>query len=223
MKDIFKKRENQVMLGIIILSIVLIIFGFYLLNKNGDGGLAPRKIPSSDEEIIWKEYQNKKYSFKVEYPEHFRVYEDGNLGGPAINFYFQNEESDLPLSYTSNESQISIFPLGISSGGANLTFEVGEWTNGNGLVFETKDFKTFEGELWGRMLIPKETSEKWNSFGFIWIGSRIKDLNYRCFDGETEKDVSICNVFEGDQIFKDGEIDKEFLQVGEEFLNRIEF
>jgi hypothetical protein len=221
LKEIFKKKDNQFMLILIVVAFFFLFVGFYLLkDKNLDN---PNKIPNSIEEVVWNKFESKKYNFNLNYPEHFELYE-GNLNGdPAFNIYFRIYDKELPLSYTSNQSQFSIYPLGLAFGGANLTYIESEFKNENNLEFKTKEFKTLQGETWGVMYVPKDTPKGWNETGFIWISSRIKKMEFECLSNGVKKDSALCNIYEGDQAFKKGEIDKDFLSIGEEILNKINF
>ena len=48
-------------------------------------------------------------------------------------------------------------------------------------------------------------------------------MEFECLGNGVKKDSALCNIYEGDQIYKKGEIDKEFLGVSEEILNSIKF
>lgn len=222
-KEIFSKKENQLMFIFAIFAISFIFLGFYLLNKNTDDGLQPPKIPNTLEEIVWKNYKSKEFNFSVDYPEHFEVFEGEISGDPVINFYRKIYNKKLPILFETNESQFSIYPKGLSKGGANLTSVKGFYENKNGIKFNTWEYKTTQGKTWGIIFFPIEIETLKNSAFFIWISSKIQNPEYKCFSGGIAKDISVCDVYEGDEIYIDGEIDEEFLEIGKEFLNRIIF
>jgi hypothetical protein len=221
LKEVFKKRDNQFMLGLIAVSLMLLFFGLFLLNDNDIE--SPKKIPNSVDNIIWSKYENKKFNFTVFYPEHFNIFEGEIEGDPAINLYYRIFDSELPLNYVYNQSHFSIYPLGLAFGGANLTYIDGEFKNSKGLEFKTKEFRTTDGETWGVMYIPQNTPKGWNETGFIWISSRLKNLEYECLSNGVKSDAVLCNILEGDQIFQKGDIDNEFLNISKEILNKINF
>lgn len=224
-KDIFTKKENQTMLILIIISVILIISGFYFLNKNGENGLEPRKIPSSINEVIWKNYSNNEFGFKLEYPEHFNLYEGDASWGPAINFYLDKRPDILPISFYSNENinHISVYPLGVAAGGPLGYFEESEYKNTNNFDFEVKQYKTYNGETWGASFKPKQTPDKWQPFGFIWISSKIDNKEYKCFNNSVEKDIELCDPYSGDEFYLIGEVDSEFVELSREIIDRLSF
>lgn len=224
-KDIFTKKENQLMFGLIFFSAFLIIIGFYLLNKNGEDGLEPRKIPNSNEEIVWVDFVDNKYDFKIKYPKHFKVFENSKKIGPVVNFYFDNKDKELPFDNFVNQSHFSIYPQGIINQtiGHLEYFEQKDFTNSNGVEFNFREYKTKKDQTWAIMVIPKNVPKNWIDFGFIWISSEVKDMKTSCFDGEIEKELDFCNPLEGDQFYLDGEIDKDFIDIGKEMLDTFSF
>lgn len=225
LRDIFTKKENQVMIGVIILSILLIMIGFYFLNKNGENGLGPREIPNSKEEIVWKTFENKKYDFNLEYPEHFKNISDFVEFGPAFNFYFDKGKNELPFDTFVNQSHFSVYPEGLQNAGPGHleSFTESDFTNSAGTTFALREYKTIDGDVWAIMAFPKDIPGSWVDFGFVWISSRIKNMESKCFDGEFEKDTDYCNPLEGDQFYISGEVDSEFISVGRDMLDRFSF
>jgi hypothetical protein len=224
-KDIFTKKENQLMLFLIFFSALLILFGFYLLNKNGEEGLKPREIPNTQDEIVWEKFESREFNFSIEYPSYFKKFEDKITFGPAFNFYFDEKNNDLPFDIFVNQSHISIYPQGIiNQGPGHLEyFEKTELINSRGIVFDLREYKTPEDVTWAIMAIPKNPPESWVDFGFIWISSEIKNMNTICFDGDIQKSIDFCNPLEGDQFYIDGGIDKSFIELGRKSLDTFSF
>jgi hypothetical protein len=223
-KEIFSTKENQFMLALVLVSLVLITFGFFFLFRDKDNDLGPRQIPNSEEEIVWKKFENKKFNFTVEYPEHFLVFEDYKTFGPVFNFYFYVKEESLPLTNLSEESHISIYPTGVPVGGdPNMTGIESEYKNKNNVEFNIKEYKTYRGKTWAIMATPKNTPKNWKEWGFIWVSSKIINPEFKCFDEKKQISADFCNPFEGDLFYKEGEVDDDIIKIGREFLDRINF
>lgn len=222
LKDIFNKKENQVMLVVVLLSIVLILIGFYLLQKSNEFEATPRQIPNDVSEIKWKEFENTKYNFVLSYPEHFIFAKDDETYGPVFNFYFNTKEEEPPLTHLMNESHFSIYPLGLPVQGTTLSFSESIFTSESGQAFTLKDFQTLEGDTWALMAVPVDTPLTWKSWGFVWISSRVSDREYKCYEGGVEIEFELCNPLEGDQIEVSGEVDKDFIETGRAILNTLE-
>lgn len=223
-KEIFSAKENQFMLGLVLMSLVLIIFGLVFLfnDQNSDSG--PRKIPNSEDEIVWIKFENKKFNFIAEYPKHFLVFEDDQKFGTVFNFYFDVKQSLLPLTNLSEESHISVYPTGVPIGGnPDTNFVSSDYKNKNNIEFTIQEYKTYSGKTWAIKAIPKMTPKNWKEWGFIWISSKIKNQTFRCFDGKIEITTDSCNPFEGDEFYKEGEVDDDIIKIGREFLDRINF
>lgn len=224
-KDILTKKENQIMIGVIVLSIILIMLGFYFLNKNGEDGLGPRDIPNSEKEIVWKIFDNNKFNFSLEYPEHFEYSTDSAEFGPVFNFYFDKGKNNLPFDIFVNQSHISVYPEGIRNIGlGHLEFYTErDFVNSKGIQFKLREYKTVDGDIWAILAKPENTPKSWVDFGFVWISSKIIDIKSRCFDGSAEKEVDSCNPLEGDQFYLDGKVDSEFISIGMEMLDKLSF
>lgn len=218
------------MIGLILLSVVLIVIGFYLLNKNGENGLEPRKIPQNNNEIVWENFENRKFDIQLQYPEHFKTFEfkGDDTMGPIINFYFDNEGEGLPIDFDDSLSgdapnNISIFPEGVLGRGISVYHERVEYTNENGVEFELYEFKTPSDETWSIMAIPKTEVDSWTNYGFIIVSSKVKNKANKCLSGGVEKAIESCDPYSGDIWYLDGDVDSEFVEVGREFLNRFNF
>jgi hypothetical protein len=224
-KDIFTKKENQLMLFLVFISIVLVLIGFYFLNKGIEENNLPREIPSSNSEIKWTSFNDKYFALNVEYPEHFKIFERETDIGPAFNFYFDKKNEELPFTHFINHNHISIYPEGVVVLGPDRFeyFEQSEYENSKGVTFTVREYLTTEGDVWAIMAIPTELPKNWLSPGFIWVGSKVKNPTTVCFDGVFEKELDYCNPLEGDQFYLNGEINSEFIEIGREFLNRISF
>lgn len=222
-KDIFTKKENQIMLGVVLLSIIFISFGFYSLNKKINEN--PRKIPNSIEEIVWDKYENKKYNFSLEYPEHFKMFEAEEDFSPVINFYFDEGKNNLPFDNFVNQSHISVYPEGILTINSDHLeyFETVDHVNPNGVKFALREYKKTNGEIWAIQAFPESVPDSWIDFGFIWISSRLEDKETICFDGGTKIDIEFCNPLEGDQFYAEGGVDTEFIQISREILDKFIF
>jgi hypothetical protein len=222
-KEIFSTKEKQFMLILVLVSLVLITFGLIFLFNDNDN-LGPRKIPNSETEIVWKKFENKKFNFVAEYPEHFLTFQDDKTLGPVFNFYFDVKESLLPLTNLSEESHISIYPTGIPIGGdPNMEFVESDYKNKNNVEFTLKEFKTYSGKTWAIMATPKITPKNWKEWGFVWVSSKVKNQTLRCFDEKIEIAIDSCNPFEGDKFYKEGEVDDDIINIGRDFLDRIKF
>ncbi len=224
-KDIFTKKENQFMLGLIVISVILVMVGFYFLNQKGDLGLESKKIPNTVDEINWIEIQDKSFSLELEYPEHFDFFEDESEIGKIYNFYLRNKDNKLPFDHFVNQSHFSVYPEGVILQGPDRLeyFEQTELTNINGITFDIREYKTRAGETWAIMAIPKEFPKKWSSAGFVWVSSEVKDGETVCFDGDNEISLNLCNPLEGDQFYLNGNVDEDFINIGREFINKINF
>jgi len=224
-KDIFIKKENQVMIGVVIISLFLISIGFYFLNKNGEDGLVPRNIPNSVETIKWKEYKNDKYNIDIQYPEHFKFFTETKTFGPAFNFYFDEGKNKLPFDHFVNQSHLSVYPEGVILLRPDHSeyYEQGDYTNSKGMVFLVREYKTYDKKTWAIMAKPKSVPKKWLEVGFIWISSEIKNKDAVCFDGDVKKSIDVCNVLEGDSFYVVGSVDEEFIKIGREILDKVSF
>lgn len=224
LREIFKTKENQFMLALTGVSVVLITFGIFFLFSNDKNVSGPRKIPNSIEEINWKKFENKKYNFTVEYPEHFLFFEDYKNLGPVFNFYFEAKDSKPPLSNLVNESHISIYPMGVfEQGNTDIYYEQKNYINKNNIEFVLREYKNYSGKIWAIMAIPSKPPQNWKEWGFIWISAKIYNPSFRCFDGVIEISVDSCNTFDGDKFYKEGKFEDDIIIIGKEFLDRINF
>jgi hypothetical protein len=221
LKSFFGSRDNQVVIALVVLSLVLITVGLYLLSGQ-DIEEGPIKVPNSIEEVVWQEESDNDFGFKINYPEHFQLVKDDKTYGPIFNFIKKENYSSEPLTHLDNASHVSIYPTGLPLGGLNFSFSEKDFVNKNGIEFLLQEFRTREGDLWGILATPKIDIEGWKPWGFVWIASEIRNEEYLCLSGEAEIDPDLCNPFEGDEIFKSGEVDNKFIQIGREMLDSFE-
>lgn len=223
LNEIFNKKENKVMLWVVCLSIIFVFFGFYLLDKN-DQSLEPRKIPNTIEDIEWVSFNDKKYSIDLEYPNHFNEFEYKKDNDVIYNFYFNLKKDEKPLYFDSNESHLSVYPKGSKNLTQGLAFKNSVYENNKSVKFNLFEYSNVKGVVWGVMAVPVETPENWDPKGFIWFSSRLIDQEIKCFNNSVEKDLNSCEPYNGDQIIKSGDvIDKDMIDIGFDFLDRINF
>ncbi len=129
--------------------------------------------PATDQTANWKTYANAKYGFEVQYPADWKVFESLDNIAPSINIY---KTGTPPLSDFSNETQVSIFPLGMPTEGPagdskQISKQLIKGLNQRVSAFYLSNNNEISAYYISFITPPKN----WDTSGFIWTSLQIKN------------------------------------------------
>ena len=84
-KDFFIKKENIFISIVAVISIFCVVLGFLFLFFKTESNQGPRIIPTSVENITWKNFLSKVLKNNIQYPEYMYVQEQKNETGVGLN------------------------------------------------------------------------------------------------------------------------------------------
>ncbi len=222
MKDFFAKKENIFIIATSAVCLLLILIGFFFLFLKPDTNDGPKRIPASVSEILWDTFSSDVISDKIEYPQHLHVSERKDQAGTSVTFAeFEPKEF---LTYFSNQNHVSIYPDGIGAPLAYGKTREDEYVSTSSQVYQRIEYLTSSDEVWGVMLVPKAQYKNWQSRGFIWIQSRLKDRETFCMSESGDVIESVdCDPFIGQKTVYSGTVSDQFIRTGYEIVNKNSF
>lgn len=168
----------------------------------------------------WQQVQSDEYNFLMQIPkswENEKYLPGGSF--PIINLFPSDDKSkiDLPVTVHAGAeiSYIGIFPQGY---GTELPFSKSRKMADTdlSLTFEADQTKTTvflleNDQVWGYFIVPASPPENWSDNGFIFARIAAEDIEIRCFDEETGKELEMseCDPMTGDEIKRFGNIPVE--------------
>lgn len=221
-KDFLIKKENIFIFCVALISIFFIVLGFLFLffKTNSQGG--PRVVPNLTSEIIWKDFSSKILKKDIEYPEYMYIGEQQDSLGVGVTLSeFKPKEF---LTYFSNQNHVSIYPEGMDNQLFYGKTKDSEYTNSLGQNFLKTEYLTSGGIVWAVMLVPRETPSSWQTKGFIWIQSAIKNKETLCLSsgGILITDI-VCDPYVGEEPVYRGDVSEQFIRFGYEIINKNSF
>lgn len=195
-REFFANKENIFTIAISLACLVFVGFGFFFLFLRPDTSDGPRRIPNSVTDIVWADHDSGLISNILEYPEYMNVSERNDEAGSSITIAeFEPRE---PLTYFSNQNHVSVYPGGIAAPFFYGNTRESEFDSSSGQGYFRTEFLTRDDKVWAVMLVPKEQLEKWESKGFIWIQSRIREREEVCVsDTGLVVDSVDCDPYSG--------------------------
>lgn len=208
------KKNLPILIFVSVVGIVAISLIIFILTNKKNKNIYPIKsrlvpitntayststVKVTDQE--WGTYTNFKYGFKIDYPSSWIVDE----GHPEFISFFDKEHANF----------VSIFPFGKGTEGR---FEPSVPSD---VVFSVPtsvklDYITSTGERYATYAkISYVGQNNWNQNGLVEAQVKIYNLKKTCKRGNAEIDINNCDVWRGDQIVFDGNIqarDREILK-----------
>jgi hypothetical protein len=221
-KDFFIKKENIFIIAVAVISVFFVVLGFLFLFFKSEPKDGPRIIPNTINDIVWDDFSSDILKKKIKYPEYMYISEQKEESGVGINITeFKPREF---LTYFSNQNQVSVYPGGIDNQLFYGKTKVSEYTSSTGQKFTQTQYLTVNNEIWGVMLIPKDTPEGWQSRGFIWIQSSVKSKESLCLSskGLLINNV-VCDPYAGELPVYKGGVSDQFIRFGYEIINKNSF
>lgn len=218
-KDFFTKKEN-IFIGIVaFVSIFFAILGFLFLFLDGKTTGGPRTIPNNIYEINWKNFDSDLLDQDIEYPEYMYITEQKTRESVGVTISeFEPRET---LTYFSNQEHISFYPNGIDEPFFYGKTRESDFTSSGGQEYARTEYLTQDEEVWAVMLVPKITPKSWQTWGFVWIQTKISRREDNCI---TEKGAIItdiiCNPYNGERIVYDGTLSSRIIKIGYEVINK---
>ena len=214
------KRKYSVVVVLLLLAAILLAVGLYKLYNPT---MKPGIIENSTEQADWIKYTNTDFNFTISFPKDWKIYEDlSDINAPKINIYKPEYKTKLPLDNFSTETNISIFPKGLATDAVmgktqNVNFNLKEKTA------KSFDYLLTNNSAWASLVTFTTPPKSWQSWGFVWLNTQIKDLTFKCRSGNNDVALDSCNTFEGDILERQGGIDKEVRNTQLKILNTFKF
>ena len=210
--------------NILTLVVLVVVIGglfFVLKNKKVDEGGSP--IDTS-----WVTYTNDEYDFSINHPKDWTV-EVQTGSEPKINIFPVSQTDPRPYTHHSNVTHVSIFPNGIGTEGVN----VDSTTTSVVLLQKTAfglDMVLGDGTRWATLFTGFINPPiKFNSYGFIWAGVKIQNLEAHCIDIDGSERVlgpeDVCETLdrEPERLVYRGTIDEAMRNIEIKMLESFKF
>lgn len=222
-KDFFIKKENIFIIIIALISIFFVALGFLFLFFKTDTVDGPRTIPNTVMDITWGDFNSKILDEKIKFPEYMYISEQKESNGVGVTIA-EFEPSDF-LNYFSNQNHVSIYPNGIDAPLFYGKTKDSIYITDDAQEYARTEYLTTDNEIWAVKLVPKKDLEKWQTWGFVWIQTKIQNKEQKCI---TESGLVIdsidCDPYQGQKIIYSGKISSpQFLQIGYEIVNKNSF
>jgi len=213
------KTKKTISLFLFALAILVMMF-IIVSNKNEK---PPKgEVTSEAEKIDWRHYKNDEYSFELDFPANWHIYEDFTGPTVTINFYKKTPNTNPPFDHFSSTPNFSVFPLGIPKEGIvgkkNIVKDTPILNNS-----KTMNFILENGEIWSKMISFNKTPPSWKEWGFVWVRNEVSDYDEKCFREEKEVSVYECNIFQGDEIRRFGDVNQKIIDINDEIIESFHF
>jgi hypothetical protein len=204
MIDFIFRKKYFIAISLLLIAIIFLLLGLLKLeNQPAKPGIIEQSVDQND----WIKYTSKDFNFTISFPSDWKIHEEfSNKEIPKINLYKEKYKIDLPLDNFSPDSNISIFPFGISNDAVMGNIKEGKIDLADQTV-KALDYFLLDGKIWASYFSIETPPKSWKPWGFVWVNNEIKDLTFKCFEGNKEIDLENCNPFEGDILERDGKID----------------
>lgn len=211
---ISKRLDKKIItrLLVVLLAFFFILYGLSLLEEDEKSF-----VEISEENPSWNTYTNKEYGFSIDFPADWKVYEDFETVSPTINIYIPNKNIKPPFDHFAEINNVSIFPKGLPT---EAVIGQSEKTDLE-LSFESDkaiDYILENGQAWATYISVDNFEDPWKDWGFIWSKVVVKDIEYKCLDGDTEIELDNCNPFEGDEFIRVGNVNQKIRETQEEII-----
>lgn len=217
------KKYKLVAWATLILSFILLA-SYFNMNKSDSKSL--EKINSQPDEERWKIYSNKQYGFEIKFPSTWHLYEDFTTSNPVVNIYPQTFGEHPPFNHFSNSPHVSVYPNGLAMDGVvgdRLLINDGEEFFPYVTTSKLTEFKTKDGSTWAITTQFLGIPNQWSEWGYLWARMEVKNFEEICVRNGNEISKDECNIFEGDQITRSGEVDDVSEQLIRSMLNSFKF
>lgn len=221
-KDFFIKKENIFISLIALISIFCVVLGFLFLFFKTESKQGPRVIPNTIESITWEDFSSDILEKSIEYPEYMYVQEQKDETGVGLNISeFEPKEF---LTYFSKQNHVSLYPSGIDNQLFYAKTKKSDYKSTTGQEFVRTEYFTTVNQVWAVMLVPKVTPTNWQSRGFIWIQSDLKNKEVLCMsDAGTLITPDVCDPYAKELPVYKGDVSKQFISFGYAIINKNSF
>lgn len=165
-------------------------------------------------------YQNRDFSFKINYPESWNKLEAQKATKPIFNFFSKEAEGmDLPATVhaPADISIITVAPEGYGTelpSGNSATVrnhDTGTLVQFSADKIKSKVFLLENGDVWAYFLVPDNPPETWGEQGFIFAQVAVDQSRMICLDNTTGKEIPVheCDPLTGDSIKRYGQVNPE--------------
>lgn len=218
-KDFFIKKENILIIIIAIISVFFVVLGFLFLFFKANTEDQPQIIPNTINDIVWGSFDSNILKNKIQYPVHFFITEQKDELGVGISIAELQPRNFL--TYFSNQNHISIYPEGMDNQLFYGKTNNSKYTSPTGRMYTRTDYLTVDNNIWAIMLIPEEIPENWQSRGFVWIQTVIKNKESLCIhtNGILISNIS-CDPYAGELPIYRGDISGSFIDFAFEIINK---
>lgn len=207
--------------GILIGVVILIVALTWVFNREEE--VPSKLVKDLDTNLVT--YTNEAYNFSLEFPNTWNLFEDFESGSPIINIYKRVPGINPPYDHFSAVPHVSIYPNGLPTEG--LVGEIVDVTESqkyiNEDVAEVGEYVLDNGDVWARFITFKKVPKSWQSWGFVWARGEVKEYEEFCFSNGEEISVYECNVFNGDEIVRGGNISNGVNEIELEILKSFRF
>ncbi len=207
------------MVAILFISIILIAIGFFLLFLRTDTQSELKKVQNNLNEIIWAEFSSDIFEKDILYPSYlYTITKKDNF---LVGASFTERKTDELPTYFTNQNHISFYPEGIDNQFFYGKTKESQYTSATGQEYSRIEYLTNNDQVWAILLAPKDTPKGWQSKGFIWIQSFVKNKEQLCIsqNGILISNIE-CDPYSGEQPIYKGEISQKFIDLGYEVINK---
>lgn len=173
-----------------------------------------------------KIYKNSTYDIGLKLPQNWIVIEKQ---GQKTDHYsvniFKKEagslaKNTLGVHEKMQHSYIAIWPNGLATElplSQYASFKKIENTLDLNFKVDQKKSKLLvlkNGSVWGYFLVPKNSPESWDNFGFIYAQIQVENNQTVCFDKQSGQKIPLkqCDFLEGDKVVQTGKLNKQDAQ-----------
>jgi hypothetical protein len=219
-----KITNHKLYAWLIIIMAFVLIFSYFYMNRATEKSSG--EIRQHEEEVNWKVYTNKQYDFEITFPSSWHLYEDFSTNSPIINLYPQKFNSNPPFNHFSSNPHVSIFPNGLPMDG--VVGDQVDVTNNTDLFPNVEVAKTIEfilenNDSWAVMAQFLNTPDSWQSWGYLWARKEVGNYEEVCIRNNEEITPYECNIFDGDQIKRLGQVNVASDQIILEIIKSFKF
>jgi hypothetical protein len=151
-----------------------------------------------------------------------QVHEQKNEVGVGLNISeFEPQEF---LTYFSKQNHVSIYPSGIDNQLFYAKTKKSDYKSATGQEFVRTEYFTTTNQVWAVMLVPKVTPLHWQSRGFIWIQSNIKNKETFCMSATGILGTpDVCDPYAKELPIYKGDLSEQFISFGYAIINKNSF
>ncbi|QYA24074.1 hypothetical protein G3I01_00635 [Gramella sp. MT6] len=165
-------------------------------------------------------YQNKEWSYSLDYPANFRVLESELPGkSPVINLFPAKTNYNPPFAIHEKPdiAYMAVLPkgFGVDAPSGNST----DLVNWNGALPDVPNIDKDNSKIyllennspWAYFIRFENAPSGWDNYGGIFVHFKINDFAAECFGKETgrQKKMEDCDPMGNDEVRYSGEIDEQ--------------